>query len=416
MPTDMLLLPQEVIEQVCEHLSLKDVVGLRQTNRHFRRGISDALVKEKLLEECPWYRVEYSQFQSWEESGASHVTENAQKPCHVLVDRLHCPLYTDLPLPRDFTALCTDVERTFAWDYNNKGICFDEKQLDLSETNTDFSVPCNYGVSFSHVGTTIKYHGFGVTVVGKMIQARHTSRAIAAISVHQEQLTLTVKYPNQPAESLKLNCKPPLRLQVISDCVYVFGRHDHTSVLYLVTPHTCQEILHAQRKCPPAGMVLYNGQLFNVDMDGRYRCTVSPATLRISFDRNRPPDRFHRVYQDEKQARFCLIYKSTGLVTGLVDLQQKQTVILSQISADIFAEYNGATDREDHLLMVGLSQGKVGCWRYTLGYLQQRYKSQHGQELPKELKKVLKEKGVSLEQEDALGRFPGKNSELAERV
>lgn len=412
----MLLLPEVVFERVCEHLSLKDVVGLRQTNRHFRRCISNSLVKQKLLEQCPWYRVEYSQFTSWGDCGASHVKEKQESPCHVLVDRLQCPLYTDTPLPRDFIALCTDVERTFAWDYNNKGICFDEKQLDLGDSNTDFSVPCNYGVSFGHVGTTIKYHGFGVTVVGKMIQARHTSRAIAAISVHQDQLTLTVKYPNRSAESLKLNCKPPLRLQVISDCVYVFGRHDHTSVLYLVTPQTCQEILHAQRKCPPAGMVLYNGKLYNMDMDGRYRCTVSPVTHRITSDRNRPPDKFHRVYQDEKHPRYCLIYKSTGLVTGLVDLKQKQTVILSQISADIFSVYNGANEREDHLLMVGLSQGKVGCWRYTLGYLQERYQSQHGQELPVELKNVLKEKGVSLEQEDALGRFPGMHSKLAERV
>lgn len=401
------MLPAELIERVCTCLSLADIVSLRQTNRHYRQCIDDHLVRDKLLEECANYRLEYSQWKSWGEAGAHHVT---RKEGHVFKDRLTCPLYTDTPLPRDFSCLCTDVERTFSWDYNNKGICFDEKQLDLSDTNTDFAVPCNYGVSFSHVGTTIKYHGFGVTVVGKMIQARHTSRAIAAISVYQGQLLLTVKYPNKPPESLKLNCKPPLRLQVIHDCVYVFGRHDHTSVLYLVAPTVYQEMLHAQRRQPPAGMVLYNGQLFNIDMDGRYRCSVTPVTHRIMSDRNRPPDKFHRVYQDERNVRYCLIYKSTGLVTGLIDLEHKKAVILSQISADLFSDYNGANEPEDHLLMVGLSEGEVGCWRYTLNYLAEKYNNQHGQELPVELKTVLKDKGVSLPEEDALGREPGKQS------
>ncbi|KAG5356133.1 hypothetical protein CJU89_5851 [Yarrowia sp. B02] len=391
----------ELIVRICAFLDLDDVIALRQTSRHYRQAISESLVRDKLLQECPYYRIEYSQYKTWRTCGAHYVRD---RRFNEFVDRLDCGFHTDTPLPRDFECLCTDVERTFAWDYNNKGICFEEKQLDLTESGTDYAVPCNYGVSFSDEGTTIKYHGFGVTIAGKMVQARHTSRAIAAISVYQGQLYLTVKYPNTPPESIKMNCKPPLRLQVIGDCVYVFGRHDHTSVLYLVTPTKCSEMLHAQRRQPPAGMVLFDGSVYNVDMDGRYRCSVTRVTHRITSDRNRPPDKFHRVYQDEKHVQYCLIYKSTGLVTGIVDLKNKRMAILSQISCDIFADYNGANDPEDHLLMVGLSQGSVGCWRYTMKYLAEKYKNQHGLELPIELQTVLKERAVSLGIDDAFGR------------
>ncbi|AOW04465.1 YALI0D22462p [Yarrowia lipolytica CLIB122] len=393
----------ELIERICSYLELADIVALRKTNRHYRQSISESLVRDKLMQQCPYYRLEYSQHGSWRTGGAHYVRD---RHIDVFIDLVECSFHTDSPLPRDFECLCTDVERTFSWDYNNRGICFNEKQLDLSDLNTDFAVPCNYGVSFGDAGTTIKYHGFGVTVEGRMIQARHTSRAIAAISVHQGHLMLTVKYPNKAPESIKMNCKPPLRLQVIGDCVYVFGRHDHTSVLYLITPTRCSEMLHAQRRQPPAGMVLYDGNVYNVDMDGRYRCSVTRVTHRITSDRNRPPDKFHRVYQDEKHSQYCLIYKSTGLVTGIVDLKKRQKSILSQISSDIFADYNGANEPEDHLLMVGLSHGTVGCWRYTMKYLAEKYKSQHGAELPVELRAVLKQRAVSLSEDDARGRRP----------
>lgn len=398
----------EVVIRICGFLDICDIVALRQVSRHFRHVIPENLLCEKLLCEVPLYRLEYSQWTTWSDS-AAHFVLDGKLP--IFVERFECVTWTDCALPRDFTCLCTDVERTFSWDYNNKGVCFGERQLDLSESCEQFSVPCFYGVSFDESATTIKYHGFCASVSGRMIQARHTSRCIAAISVHQGVLLLTVKYPNQSQTSYRMNCKPPLRLQVICDCVYVFARQDHTSVLYLITPDAFSEILHAQRRQPPAGMVLYDGRVYNVDMDGRYRCCVTSVTHRITSDRNRPPDKFHRVYQDEQHPQYCLIYKSTGLVTGLVDLKDKKCAILTQISSDIFADYNGANEPEDHLLMVGISEGKVGVWRYTLRYLEDKYKSQHGVELPGELKAVLNEKAVSLGEQDATGRrywFRGK--------
>ncbi|KAG5359243.1 hypothetical protein CKK34_5591 [Yarrowia sp. E02] len=154
----------ELIERICGHLELADVVSLRQTSRFYRQTISESLVRDKLLQECPYYHMEYSQYSSWGTCAAHYVRD---KHFDVFIDPVEFSTHTDSPLPADFECLCTDVERTFAWDYNNKGICFAEKQLDLSDSNTDFAVPCNYGTHFQSDSSDICGSGT-VTTDGKV--------------------------------------------------------------------------------------------------------------------------------------------------------------------------------------------------------------------------------------------------------
>lgn len=58
--------------------------------------------------------------------------------------------------------------------------------------------------------------------------------------------------------------------------------------------------------------------------------------------------------------------------------------------------------------MVGISDGALGIWKYTRGYLAEKWKTQHGVDLPESLMKALADRKTDAEDmEDSLARFRG---------
>lgn len=207
----------EIVAHICAFLDLSDIVSLRQTSRQLRNNVPETLVHLQLLEECPFYQLKYSQWNSWT-CAASHFV---QKRPPVFSDKLDCPSHIDQLLPTDFYCLCKDIERTFAWDYNDKGIVFQDKLLDLTETASSTSLPrCRDGLIRVAGGKqAVSYNGIKVGVLGKLTQSRHSSKAVAVLSELENSTLMAVQFRDGGSYAFKTTTTPPYRLQVTGDFV-----------------------------------------------------------------------------------------------------------------------------------------------------------------------------------------------------
>lgn len=400
------MFPAEILALICEYLSLEDVVALCQTNQQLRNGVPESTVQKLVLEKCPYFNLKYSQSDNWV-GAASHLL-NDQPP--KFKDSIKCSIHQDTPLPDDFYTLCKDVEKTFAWDYNDKGFSFRGKLLDLTETGSTRTVPSRDHEGLFQSKKAVRYNGITLGIPGKLIQTRHSSKAIAILFEHERQTVLAVKYQkNEKVRSCLLNTKPPYRLQVIDDCVVLHTR------LCLGSPgcqflHFTQNSAAYMLECPftkaaPAGVALYNGNFFNIDLEARYTIKVESS---VSNRESKHTNRLFRVYQDEEYPEYCLMYKPGGIVTGLVDFRNQQADVISEVGYGFILPSFGANDHEDYLLMVGVSEGTLGIWKYTRRYLAEKCKAQHGEDLPEPLMKALADKKTDAEDmEDYMERFRG---------
>lgn len=326
------------------------------------------------------------------------------------------------------------------WDYSNKGVWFEDKLLNLQNHSggTRAKVPQNgsHPVLEGIPGAEISYHGFKMIVPGKLVQARHSSKVIAAVCFVEERYLLLIKYKNSSTEVKnlpdiveKLYGFPPLRLQVIEEYVYLAMGNFYQDLAYTVffADKTQLQLAHNRRgKDVPGGMLGFNGNLYDVFIDDKHDCSVrdielvgrfhavqTPALTTLteifldeprkielkSWDKIKycPPGRHHKVFQDEKYARYGVIQRPTGLAVGLIDMEVRGTYMPSKGYVDTYE--HSRTNQDEYFLMIGVSGGKAGVWKYSKRYLEGRYRQQHGEELPEELAQELRyvgEKGAPL--------------------
>lgn len=149
----------------------------------------------------------------------------------------------------------------------------------------------------------------------------------------------------------------------------------------------CSPRLH-----PPAGIALYNGVLFNIDIENQYSIRVSPSA---SSPDAKLANRVFCVYQDEQHPQFCLVYKPTGIVLALVDLKAQTADIVSELQAlwefQYVAKNMNANDPDHYLRMVGISNGSIQVWKFSRDFLAAKYRQQHDRDLPEQFKATLKE-------------------------
>lgn len=147
-----------------------------------------------------------------------------------------------------------------------------------------------------------------------------------------------------------------------------------------------QEMVCLSRKAEPAGLAVYNCMFYYIDMPTRYQLRVSRAPSGQGCNR-RVGD--YLDYQDEKCPRYCLMYKGSGIVTGLVEMELRRAAILSERVKDLFENDCGEYMSEEYFLMVGVSNGSVGVWKHSKQYLVDRFRVQHQKELPDLFLKAL---------------------------
>lgn len=392
LPLNMFLV--EIFPRLCDYLPLSDILVLRQTSQQLRSTVSETCVRDALLYECPLYKLKYSSCDNWV-SAAYHFLN--VKPGD-FSDKLDCPVFIDQPLPSDFHCLCKDVERTFAWDYSDQGICFQDKLLDLTNKSSKTFLTRNRDgvIKLRDKNMAVSYNGLTIGIPGKMIQSRHTSKAIAAISEHEGGTYVIVRFRRGQPTVFKTEAKAPFRLQVIDDTVLLHAQSNGKTIILCISPNDkVKEIECKSRPLIPAGIVLYNGTLFNIDFESRYEMSVSKSITSPNSQFHKPGSRLFRVYQDETHPEYCLVYKPGGIVVGLIDLKAEKADIVHERGLVWEFEYVpknlNANDPENYCRMVGISGGSVGVWKYTRPYLSALYMQQHGLELPDLFKNALKE-------------------------
>lgn len=274
--------------------------------------------------------------------------------------------------------------RGFDWDYDDKGVCFDGRLLDL--TVSGVSVPA------------VKEPVVPVSCSGIRQQHSHSSQVSASFLFRRGSPYVTVRYrgdDKQKVFSINYidNC---FKLQVTGGIVALYTQRYtmdmvSESCIYYVNRKgsedtEMQEVVCLSRKEEPAGLAVYNGMFYYIDMPTRYHLRVSRAPSGQGCNR-RLGD--YMVYQDEERPRYCLMYKGSGIVTGLVDLEFRRAAILSERVNDLFESDCGAYMSEEYFLMVGVSNGSVGVWKYSKQYLIDRFRDQHQKELPDLFLKAL---------------------------
>lgn len=401
------MFPAEILALICEYLPLEDVVALCQTNQQLRNGVPESVVQKLVIEKCPYFNLKYSQSDNWVDA-ASHLLND--KPPKFL-DSQH----KNQPLPDDFYTLCKDVEKTFPWDYNDKGISFQGKLLDLTEAGSTKTAPSRDHEGLLQSKQVVSYNEISMDVPGKLIQTRHSSKAVAILFEIQRTTILGVKYKNGEVKASPIKAEAPYRLQVIGDCA-VLHAHDCSSgfcVQYFTPDSEVENIECPFVKGAPAGIALYNGNFFNITLEARYAIRVERSA---SSRECKHTNRLFRVYQDEKHPEYCLMYKPSGIVTGLVDFRNRQASIISEHGYGFILSNFGANDHEDYLLMVGVSKGALGIWKYTRRYLADKYKAQHGLNLPEPLMKALADKRDALDSEHLISTFRGMDVDRLQEI
>ncbi|KAG5355250.1 hypothetical protein CKK34_6566 [Yarrowia sp. E02] len=127
----------------------------------------------------------------------------------------------------------------------------------------------------------------------------------------------------------------------------------------------------------PAGLVRYKDTFFCIDLESRYKLRVSKAVH--SLDSGFSYNNDFAVCQDEEYPQFCLVFKLTGMVVGLVDLDKMETQVFSHPGDGVGVPRNYyPTACEEHLVMAGISGGSLGIWKFSIQHLRRLFRIQHG--------------------------------------
>lgn len=363
----ILRLPHDILVVICELVSPRDLCALRETCQQLSRDIPGSFILGCLLSVWDCCNIEYSRSND-DTCQAPHKLNNSRVE---FSDQVKCPVYIDQPLPRDFYCLCKEVDEIFPWEYHDNGISFDEKLLDLTEHPEMGQGKPKKGLTMGrYYGSTYAFGGAPV------IQTRHSSKMLAGVSV------INLIYSGIPQTRGIVNLDGlslPFRLQVNGKSVLLHARAcDYkTSEVICVSPGGK---VHTQRcrprKAAPAGIVHYNDTFFNIDFQTRYRLRVCKSLH--SLDSDPQLSEPYKVYQDEEYSQFCLVYKPTGIIIGLIDLDNQQTEVFSAPGTGFVARNYSSITCEEYLVMVGMSKGSLGIWKFSINHLRKRFRFQHG--------------------------------------
>ncbi|VBB89097.1 Hypothetical protein of a 19-member gene family, conserved in the Yarrowia clade [Yarrowia lipolytica] len=385
----MLQIPPELVDEICSYLNFKDIVSLCGADPDF---IPESAMRHVLLQQCPCYDMEYSQGDDWKlcATGYLKVDTNVFEPT------LGCPVFINQSLPSDFDCLCKDRVLNGPFVYNDRGVFIGNRFLDFTEspeTPSTSSLPKK-----SHVSSfqdAVIYDKHMMRVRGKIITEKCTPEVMTAVfSNNDGELIINMKDLSAsetplPAFGCHLPGKMSFKLQVVGKTAivaFVGGEARYSSI---VSPK--KATVQAERGClllrAPAGLLFYDGHVFDVIIDSHWRPIVQSSKSTEVLPKEWDLSRHHRVEQDSRYRHYALIYNHNGLVTALVDLKTHRLKQLTDVS-DIAREHTSPIDV--YLTVVGLSNGSVAVWRYTKQYLENKYRQQHGVDMiPEEANSLI---------------------------
>lgn len=369
------MLPPELVDEICSYLDFKDIVSLCQADRDF---LSEPAMRQVLLNECPCFDIQYSQWEDWKSSAIGYLRVGTDR----FQQTLECPVYVDHPLPfADFHCLCENVNLHGSFAYNDRGVFLGDKFLDLTETPV---VPSSCSPPkkphLSMFGDAVTYDKQMMRVRGKIISTICTPQIIAVIfSNNDGRLIISMKdICNGETQNPVFGGHMPgqlfYKLQVVGKTAIVASlksAYEYSSIIAQDKPTVNVERRYPLLK-PPAGLLFYDGHVFDVTLDSRWKPIVQSSMSTEPPPKEWAQSKYHRVEQD---GRYGLIYNENGLVTALVDLKTHQLKELTDTS-DVPRQHSSPI--HEYLTIVGVHKGSVGVWRYTKGFLMERCRQQRG--------------------------------------
>lgn len=375
------MLPPEIFDKVCSYLQLKDVASLSQVC-----PVSESAIKDAVLKECPYYDIEYSQWDTWKSCAINFFGLNTGP----FTEDLDCPVFIDQPLPDDFECLCKDVDLGGIFAYNDKGLFMEDKFLDLTESDviSTPTPPIKFDVTYQSSSiNTVNYDGRFMKVPGDDLRVKCTSRIMAAVSGNERAMTFSIKDLSSKVGdfvqmTVRRSIKISFRLQIVGErLLFAYSGLNQEQFSYIFHPirkSAMRARRHHRLERAPAGMMLYNGHVFDVIMsaDEGKKPVVQSSMSYKSLPRAWKMNRYHVVEQDDNYRQYGLIYNDGGLLSALVDLKSHKLMV---VTGPYVKTIHQAVDysREAYLKMAGISRGSIGLWKYTKDYLEAEFKKQH---------------------------------------
>lgn len=373
------MLPPELVDEICTHLDFKDIVSLCQADRDL---ISEPAMRRVLLKECPCFDIKYSQWDDWRSSAIGYLSVGSDR----FQPTLECPVYVNQPLPlADFHCLCKDLNLNGSFAYNDMGVFLGDKFLDLTESPVRV-VPSSCSPPkkphLSMFGDAVTYDKQMMRVRGKIVSTICTPQVMAVAFCNNDgQLIISMKdVSNGETQNPVFGCHIPGQL---SYKMQVVGKTAIVAAVKAVNEYSCiiaqdKPTVNAERRYPvlkpPAGLLFYDGHVFDVTIDSRWKPVVQSSMSTEPPPKEWAQSKYHRVEQDSRYLQYGLIYNEDGLVTALVDLKTHQ---LKELTDTSDVPRDDSHPIHEYLTIVGVHKGSIGVWRYTKGFLMERYRQLH---------------------------------------
>lgn len=407
------MLPPELITSLREHIDIASLYALSQTCSSWRNVIGEHDFRALLHAECPWYEVQFSPRDSWKHCAKIHTLRRrynetpsalvaqmkalqishdhswmlTNPPWEEKFEDFAWPVYRDCVLPHDFHCLEKPIRKGSKWQVNGHGVTFGKYYVDLGEGGFELTK----GDSESSFDSENFHTGHGITmeaVVPKEHCRAGSRNVLALLLFEEEKSTLLLKYkgnegskPDRIIDTTAYVSEERALLYVSSNNVFIVSKRDKECITYMVDNDNggCLKVANKnQRRYVPSGMVCYDGIMREINFCALQRgidISCMSYTNETNEDLSTPFNRMKTIIQDPVHSRYVVLYKQTGVICGIIDLQTRQKMDFFLRSA-LQDEWS-----HGHLVMAGVCKGRLALYAFSPSHIKRQFVKQHGPEV-----------------------------------
>ncbi|KAG5358550.1 hypothetical protein CJU89_5157 [Yarrowia sp. B02] len=314
-----------------------------------------------MLLEGPYFSLEHSDWDSWLVLAGNYKPDTEEHFVHVSIDA-----HINEPLPDDFIALQGDMQRKsrYWWNSCDRGI-YDqtaEDFVDLRADSGEDSYPSKEAVRSFFFGEVRSDDDY--------IHYQHTTNTAAVLARSDRGVVLQIKHRGDndfrelliSTSSSYTNC---YELQLIDDTAFVYKCELETEELaegtYCVPRgQDLMRVDDGDSTQAPYGWLHYNGRLYKGIYHSEKELDIVSA--RYKDDQESPMGGYDMCH-DERYPRYGIAFSMGGLFPLFI--------------ADMKAHEMSAVHLDrDHVPLIGVSNGRMGVWKYTQNYLEEKCKEQ----------------------------------------
>ncbi|KAG5356158.1 hypothetical protein CJU89_5878 [Yarrowia sp. B02] len=322
------MLPPELLFLVCDHLDRVDILSLAHAGSENKAILAVWL---RLFVGCPFYMVRYSPYNSLMTFAA-----NFQPPKkHLKFKHSKLPALLNTLLPDDFQCLQGYLDRKeHEWFYCNEGLGRTYGGiLNLRADEKTVLLPSS---------VTLKPHGEVL---------KFESNSHVAVQIVRDQIMVVIKYADnsrvQECTLDKADVEAFYKILVFVSRV----RSENTDDMYYILPDS--NGLYQMNWKP---LMLYDGVLYKVSVGSGDKLQV--ATRGYPVKGEGIADLQYDIFQDQRHPRYGMVYtEMEGLLDYVVDLETKEVFRVLRVL------------EEGHISIAGISNGKLGVWKYSWEFL-----------------------------------------------